>query len=112
MIGWTREFSPCHRTITITIMQTRKSNSPTGSEGSSRTRCIWTFEDNSVLLDAILVKKVDSGISPSSFRDTLFTDVIAKVNAVRTKGGEKNLTSVKARYTKVCISFVRVLPVS
>jgi hypothetical protein len=101
-------------------MQTRSSKSPPASEERlpTRPRAFWDPDDEFLLLETILTKKRELGVSMSNgtFPERVFGEAAIVLNEKRTnlrsKGSEKTANSCNTKFKKVCIPFVRVLPVS
>ena len=75
-------------------------------------RAYWSMpDDDAKLIDFFLTKK-QASTSNNMFKSGAFGEAAKEVNTIRVKGSEKTASSCKARWGRVCISFVCVLPVS
>jgi hypothetical protein len=62
-------------------------------------RAYWTPSDEVVLLDFLVEKKSEGG--EGGFKPTTWVAAAAKVNATKTRGGDKSKDSCRAKYQLV-----------
>jgi hypothetical protein len=89
-------------------MQTRSSSegeAPAAVEAdwSTNQRTHWTFKDEAALI-TFLTEKTVAGTSDNTFKDSVFKEAADMLNASRTVGGQKTMTSCKSKWMRVCIS--------
>jgi hypothetical protein len=98
-------------------MQTRSSNSPTdsaagGKDLPTRQRAHCTVKEEAELIEFLSRKKDAMDMKTNSFKGPVFTEAAIKLKPFYEKGAIKDATSCNTKWTSVCISFIRVLPVS
>ena len=108
----------------IITMQTRSrsSKSPPSSEGNVdpasnvqhasnvQSKAIWTDDDDAAMIQFFLQKK-GTMTANAMFKQPVFEEVARLLNNSCQKGGKKSFSSCRSRWIKVCIPFIRVLPV-
>jgi hypothetical protein len=69
----------------------------------------WTINEEREFIN--FLSEFKGEMSSNSFKDTVFQQAALHIRHLREKGAEKTSSSCKAKWRKVCISLVRVLPV-
>jgi hypothetical protein len=93
-------------------MHTRSSKSPVASDDDKeekKGKAHWTINEEREFIN--FLSEFKGEMSSNSFKDTVFQQAALHIRHLREKGAEKTSSSCKAKWRKVCISLVRVLPV-
>ena len=103
---------------TTTAMQTRSSGSPTTSEDGGvvalgkKPATSWSTEEEAALLQFLLDKKEGGQATDNQmFKNNVFREAAQAIDHLRQRGPSKTLEACRSKWTRVCISYVRVLSV-
>ena len=116
--------------IVCTTMQTHsKSSTSSASSGNPSTTCPptapstqsqkkkrkektqWSPEEEDKLIE--FLSQLENNMNDNNaFKDTAFANAVVELKPLHLKGAIKEASLCKTRWNMVCISFVRLLPVS